>query len=221
LVAPNIIAIDGPVATGKSVVGQLLAQELDYQFLDTGTMYRAIAWLSFKKGLEPEDHEALEALAKTAKIDFSPDSRTVFINDKTVPLMNERSQIDKIVSIISMNPGVRKAMVENQRTIASTGSIVIVGRDIGTVVLPNAPLKLYFEAPLKERASRRYQEMIKQGHNISLFQVIDEISKRDKLDSERKHSPMRPATDAHVINTQGLTVNKVVSLIMNRIRLMA
>ena len=117
-----------------------------------------------------------------------------------------------------MHPGVRNAMVEHQRTIASTGSIVIVGRDIGTVVLPNAPLKLYFEAPLKERAYRRYQEMVKQGRDIGLDDVIEEISKRDKLDSERKHSPMRPACDAHVINTQGLSVAQVVSLVMEYIR---
>lgn len=218
MVVPNIIAIDGPVATGKSVVGQLLAQELDYQFLDTGTMYRAIAWLSFEQELEPEDSKSLEYLAENSRIYFSQDSRTVFINDQAVPLIDKRSQIDKIVSVISMHPGVRNAMVEHQRTIASTGSIVIVGRDIGTVVLPNAPLKLYFEAPLKERAYRRYQEMVKQGRDIGLDRVIEEISKRDKLDSERKHSPMRPAADAHVINTQGLSVAQVVSLIMEYIR---
>ena len=221
MVRPDIIARDGPVATGKSVVGQLLARELDYHFLDTGTMYRAIAWLSFTKGLDPENSESLTKLAENSKIDFSADSRTVFIDNHIVPLVNERNQIDRVVSVISMNPGVRKAMVKSQRAIASKGPIVIVGRDIGTVVLPNAPLKLYFEATLKKRASRRYQEMVKQGHNISLTQIINEISKRDKLDSERKHSPMRPDADAHVINTQGLSVAQVVSLIMNLIRLMS
>jgi cytidylate kinase len=214
---PNIIAIDGPVATGKSVVGRRLAQRLGYRFLDTGAMYRALTWLAIEQNIDPNDEASLVSLAESATITVGENGEQVFINGRLVPLEEQRLEIGKTVSLVAQVPGVRNAMVHQQRQIAREGKIVMAGRDIGTVVAPSAPLKLYFQASGQERTKRRYEELRARGHAVELDQVLEEMAARDRLDSERVHSPLRPARDAHLIDTEGLTVEQVVEKLMELI----
>ena len=213
----NIIAIDGPVATGKSVVGRLLAKRLGYRFLDSGAMYRAITWLAIDQGINVEDHDSVSMLSSSSTIELGQREGEVFINGHLVPLEGKRIEIDKKVSLIARLPKVREILVEQQQHLAEGGNIVIVGRDIGTVVVPNAAVKLYFHASTLERSKRRYQELLSRGHDVELDQVLDEIVTRDKLDSERVYSPLQPATDAHIIDTEGLDIKEVVENILKLI----
>ena len=206
---PTLIAIDGPVATGKSVVGRRLARNLRYRFLDTGAMYRAVTWLAMERGVDPEDEAALTDLATTACFRMSDQGDQVLVDGAVVPLEQHRTRIDRLVSVVSKAPGVREALVRKQRQIASEGSIVVAGRDIGTVVAPEAPVKLFFQASGRERAKRRYKELVENGKRIEFAQVLNDLEARDKLDSERADSPLRLALDAHVIDTDCLTVEQV------------
>ncbi len=205
----TLIAIDGAVATGKSVVGRLLARRLGYRFLDTGAMYRAVTWLAMERGVDPEDEAALTDLATTACFRMSDQGDQVLVDGAVVPLEQHRTRIDRLVSVVSKAPGVREALVRKQRQIASEGSIVVAGRDIGTVVAPEAPVKLFFQASGRERAKRRYKELVENGKRIEFAQVLNDLEARDKLDSERADSPLRLALDAHVIDTDCLTVEQV------------
>ena len=214
---PDIIAIDGPVATGKSVVGRLLAKRLGYRFLDSGAMYRALTWLAIDQGINVEDEGSLVVLSSSSTIGVGEGEDEVFINGKLVPLEEQRIEIDKKVSLVAQVPEVREALVHQQRQLAEGGRMVIVGRDIGTVVVPNAPLKLYFQASPLERSKRRYQELRARGHKVELDQVLEEMETRDKLDSERVHSPLIPADDAHLINTEELIIEQVVEKILKLI----
>ena len=215
---PDIIAIDGPAATGKSVIGRLLAERMGYRFLDTGTMYRAITWLAINQDINPRDEAALADLALRSDIQVDEKDARVFINGISLPLEDQRTEIDKKVSLVARVQGVRKAMVKQQQMLAAKGKIVVAGRDIGTVVVPNAPLKLYFQASAQERAKRRYQELRDLGHSAEFNQVLEELSARDKLDSERTHSPLRAAADAHIIDSEGLTIEQVLEKILALIR---
>ena len=207
---PSVIAIDGPVATGKTVVGRLLAQRLGYKFLDTGTMYRAITWLAMKQGIDLEDEESLVKLALNSNIQASDKESGVIISVTPATLEEHRTEIDKKISLVSKVQGVREALVKQQQMLAAEGGIVVAGRDIGTVVTPNAPVKLYFQASSRERAKRRHQELCSMGRPMEFAQVLEDLEARDKLDSERAHSPMHPADDAHVIDSEGMTIDDVV-----------
>jgi len=196
------------------VIGRLLAERMGYRFLDTGTMYRAITWLAMNQGINPQDEAALADLALRSDIQVDEKDARVLINGTSLPLEDQRKEIDKKVSLVARVQGVRKAMVKQQQTLAAKGKIVVAGRDIGTVVVPNAPLKLYFQASTQERAKRRYQELRDLGYPAEFNQVLEELSARDKLDSERTHSPLRPAADAHIIDSEGLTIEQVLEKIL-------
>lgn len=206
---PNLIAIDGAVATGKTVVGRSLAQRLGYRFLDTGAMYRAVTWLAMERGVHHEDEESLTDLASTACFRMSEGKDELLIDGKPLPLEENRARIDRLVSPVSKVPGVREALVRKQMEIASRGNIVVAGRDIGTVVAPQAPVKLFFQAGTFERARRRHRELLEMGKQIEYTQVLRDLVARDRIDSERTHSPLRPAADAHIINSDCLTVEQV------------
>ncbi len=210
---PHLIAIDGPVATGKSVVGRIVARKLRFRFLDTGAMYRALTWLALQRGVDIHDNAAPTPLARQHPVSVGKESQ-VSIDGRQVPLQEARTEIDKSVSFVARVPGVRDALVAQQRAIAGQGRIVMVGRDIGTVVAPNAPLKFYFQASPQERARRRWLELKQQGLDLDQRQVLDQLTARDKLDTERAHSPLRPADDAHIIDTDNLTVQQVVEVIL-------
>ncbi len=216
-VIADVIAIDGPVATGKTVVGLLLAERMGYRFLDTGTMYRAVTWLAMSQGVDLDDEDALADLARHAEIEVAGRDGRAMVNGSPAPLEERRAEIDKRVSLVARVPGVRTALVEKQRRMAEEGGIVLAGRDIGTVVAPDAPLKLYFQASAEERAKRRYEELRRAGHPVEFNRVLEETLARDKLDSERANSPLRPAADARLIDSEGLTVADVVERIMEMI----
>ena len=208
------IAIDGPVACGKSSVGRLLANKLGARFLDTGSMYRAMTWAAIQRGVVLEDEEALGRLASDVSIEVlfgGNGSMLVDGADITPHLRSE--EVEKGVSLVSKAIGVRGAMVAQQRAVAQEGPIVVVGRDIGTVVLPDATLKVYLDAPVRVRALRRHAERTSTGESPDIDQLTSQLSLRDQIDSERANSPLRVAEDSLVVDTDDLTVDEVVERI--------
>ncbi|MBI4301865.1 MAG: (d)CMP kinase, partial [Chloroflexi bacterium] len=194
---PSIIAIDGPVAAGKSAIGSLLAQKLGYRFLDTGVMYRALTWTALERRVNMEDEMALSQLAEEVKICLQPEggslSYSVFIDSKDVTAEIRQEKVEAQVSLVSRVAGVRRAMVAQQQAMAQGGKLVMAGRDIGTVVLPQADLKIYLVASAEERARRRHRELEARGENAHYQDILAEVKRRDKMDSERSISPLRPA----------------------------
>ncbi len=217
---PSIITIDGPVASGKSTIGHLLAQHLGYLYLDTGAMYRAVTWVARARGVPVEDEAAVTALAQSLHIDVVPptadDGRqyTVLADGEDVTWDIRRPEVDATVSIVSAWAGVRRAMVAQQRRIAAAGRVVMVGRDIGSVVLPDADLKLYLDASPQERARRRWLERQARGENVSYEEVLAMMLRRDEIDSHRSVSPLRVPEGAIVIDTTGLTVEEVMACVL-------
>ncbi len=218
---PSTITIDGPVASGKSTVGHLLARRLGYLYLDTGAMYRAVTWVALRRGVPVEDEAAVTALAETLHIDVvSPtadDGRqyTVLADGEDVTWEVRRPEVDASVSVVSAYPGVRRAMVAQQRRIAAGGRVVMVGRDIGSVVLPDAGLKLYLDASPEERARRRWLERRARGEDVSYEEVLAMMLRRDEIDSHRAVSPLRVPDGAVVIDTTGLSVEEVLAKVLS------
>ncbi|MBI4337767.1 MAG: (d)CMP kinase [Chloroflexi bacterium] len=214
---PLTIAIDGPVAAGKTVVGRLLAQHLGYSFLDTGLLYRAVTWVVLQKRISLEDAGALGWLAASANIQvagLASHEHRVLVDGQDVTPYLRRPEVEAAVSQVSAVPAVRRALLPQQRAIAQLGGVVLAGRDIGTVVLPDADLKVFLEASPAERARRRLQELEAKGQGGSVTAVQKEVERRDRLDAERATSPLVPAPDAHRINTDGLNVEQVVERIL-------
>ncbi|MEW6232103.1 MAG: (d)CMP kinase [Chloroflexota bacterium] len=216
---PSAITIDGPAAAGKSVLGEKLAQRLDYLYFDTGVMYRAITWLALQRQIDVADEVALTRLAETVRIGVArpevDDGRqyTVSVDSLDITWEIRRPEVDQNVSAVSAYEGVRRAMAAQQRAIGIRGQVVMVGRDIGTVVLPEADLKLYLTASPEERARRRWKEIQARGQEAGYQQVLEDMRRRDKIDSEREIAPLRPAADAVVINNDHLTVEEEVRLV--------
>jgi cytidylate kinase len=213
---PQLIAIDGPVAVGKSSVGSLLAKRLGYIFFDTGMIYRAFTWKVLKSGISPEDEQKLCQLANMTKFDFVPPKEgnlSFLVDGEDVSAKLLSPAIEELVPLIAKVAGVRQAMVSKQRKLAQRGKVVMAGRDIGTVVLPWAELKIFLTAPTEERARRRYKELLKRGENSSLEIVLADLKKRDEMDINRTISPLKPAEDAIIINTENLSLEQVVDKI--------
>ena len=211
---PCLITIDGPVAVGKSTIGQLLAQRLGYSFVDTGAMYRALTWKALRLGIDLEDEDKLSHLGATTKIEFgSKKGRGVFIDGEDVSDKIRSPGVEWGVSLVSKVAGVRQVMVTKQREMARKGKVVMVGRDIGTVVLPEAELKIFLTAPPEERARRRYRELLNQGNEADYDAILTDLKRRDEIDSQRAISPLQPAAEAKIINTEGLTPKQVVQKI--------
>lgn len=217
--SPQIIAIDGPAASGKSTVGAELANRLGYLCLDTGIMYRAVTWQALAEGLDPEDETAITRLAQNIEIDVQPGSVSdgrafdVLINHQDHTWDIRSPEVNQQVSLVSSYPGVRHAMTIQQRKIAGRGRIVMLGRDIGTVVLPDADLKIYLDASLKVRAKRRFEEEKARGSCVTYQEVVSSLKRRDKIDSSRKFAPLKIAADAVVINTDNMSAAQVVEYI--------
>jgi cytidylate kinase len=216
---PSTIAIDGPAAAGKSTIGWELANRLEYLFLDTGVMYRAVTWAALVEGLEITDEAAISALAGRLQIDIQPptveDGRqnTVLVDDQDITWAIRRADVEAGVSPVSAYSGVRKAMVKQQRRIGTRGRVVMVGRDIGTIVLPGADLKLYLDAQTHARAARRHRELVKRGEEADYAKVLTSMARRDDIDSKRKISPLQPAADAIIIDTSDLTADQVLRMV--------
>ncbi len=212
---PTVIAIDGAVATGKTSLGKMLSKNLEYRFLDTGIMYRALTWLALEKELAIEDEARLGHLARDTVIRLKDHiDNVVLIDGQEVGDELRQPKVDRAVSLVAKVADVRVALVEQQREIAKAGGIVAVGRDVGTVVLPDADLKLFLRASVDERARRRYTELDCQGYSVEYDQVLKDLRERDKLDTSRSHSPLRPAEDAIHLDTDGLSLDQVMDNIM-------
>ena len=217
---PSIITIDGPAASGKSTIGRKLADSLGYLFFDTGIMYRAVTWMALKYDMNLQDESAITQLAEKAQIDIRPSSKDdgracdVIIADKDVTWDMRSGDVESSVSIISAYAGVRKALSEQQRKIGLRGKVVMVGRDIGTVVLPEADLKIYLDASAEERAKRRYDEIIVRGEKADYDEILKKMIERDHLDSTRAVAPLRPADDAVIINTDKPNADEVFARVL-------
>ena len=213
----NVITIDGPVAAGKTVVGRELARTLGFTYLDTGIMYRAVTWLALNKGVAIGDETLLGSLAHDNPIELVEDnSEQVSVAGNILGLELREANVDQNVSIISKAGPVRTELVAQQRKIAAKSKIVMIGRDIGTVVLPDADLKIYLTASPETRAKRRWQEMQDRGETTELMTVLTQTIKRDEIDSGRANSPLKPADDAWHINTDGLSIQQLVKQIVDR-----
>jgi cytidylate kinase len=213
---PQLIAIDGPVAVGKSSVGSLLAKKLAYIFFDTGMIYRAFTWKVLKSSISPEDERKLCQLANTTKFDFVPSKEgklSFLVDGEDVSSKLLSPEIEELVPLIAKVAGVRQAMVSEQRRLAQRGKVVMAGRDIGTVVLPWAELKIFLTASTEERAKRRYKELLKRRENSSLEIVLADLKKRDEMDIHRTISPLKPAEDAIIIDTENFSLEQVVDKI--------
>lgn len=211
---PQLIAIDGPVAVGKSSVGSLLARRLGYVFFDTGMVYRAFTWKVLKSGIPPGDEEKLCQLVNTTKFDFVPIKSgwylSPLIDDEDISSKVLCPEIEEQVSLTSKIAGVRQALVLEQRRLAQRGKLVMAGRDIGTVVLPWAELKIFLTASTEERARRRYKELLERGENTSLETVLADLKRRDEIDTHRPISPLKPAEDAIIIDTENFSLEQVI-----------
>lgn len=220
----SIIALDGPAASGKSTVARRLAEDLGYLYFDTGVMYRAITWLGLQNGLNLHDESVLTELAQHAQMDVRPPSRSdgrgydVLVNGEDVTWQIRSPEVDSNVSIVAAHPGVRKALTAQQRRIGLRGRVVMVGRDIGTVVLPEADLKIYLDASAEERARRRCAEQQARGEQSDYEAVLQAMRRRDQIDSTRAVAPLRPADDAVCLNSDGLNVEQVLAQIHARLR---
>ena len=217
---PSIIAIDGPAASGKSTIGKRLADELDYLFFDTGLMYRAITWLALQRDLKLSDEAAITALAESLPIEVQPPSQAdgrpcdVIVEGVDITWETRRPEVDANVSVISAYPGVRRALSAQQRRIGQRGKVVMVGRDIGTVVLPDADLKIYLDATAEERARRRYDETLARGESADYNEILAKVIERDRIDSTRDVAPLKIADDAIVIDSDNLTAEEVFQQIL-------
>ena len=220
---PRTIAIDGPAGAGKSTIGALVAERLGYLYLDTGAMYRAVALAAQRKTIDPDDAARLAALAGGVRITIGPpttqDGRayTVLLDGSDVTWEIRSAEIDRIVSQVARVSGVRDAMVAQQRALAGKGRVVMVGRDIGTVVLPNADKKIFLTASAGERARRREEELASRGERRPRQDLLNEILRRDRLDTEREVSPLKAADDAVVVQTDGLSVKEALERVLGAI----
>lgn len=211
----KIIAIDGPAASGKSTVGKKLAEWLGYLYLDTGVMYRAVTLEALRRRIDFNHEEKISQLAQEIDIDVTLPSIEngrscdVLVNGDDVTKEIHQPEVDEHVSVVSAYPDVRTALTDQQRRIGLRGEVVMVGRDIGTVVLPEADLKIYLDASVEERARRRYLEYLRRGEEESLYEIKQSMRTRDRIDSTREIAPLRPADDAIVIQTDDLTVEEV------------
>jgi CMP/dCMP kinase len=222
--APSIIALDGPAASGKSTLGRRLADSLGYLFFDTGGMYRAITWIALQRHMDLRDEAAITDLAENAQIDIRPPSKNdgracdVIIEGKDVTWEMRTEDVDANVSVVSAYAGVRKALSGQQRRIGMRGRVVMVGRDIGTVVLPEADLKVYLVASAEERAKRRYEEMVDRGEDADYDEILKKVIERDHIDSTRAVAPLRPAEDAVIVDSDKMNADEVFERMMDLCR---
>ncbi len=212
---PKTIAIDGPAASGKTTLGRRLADYLGYLFVDTGVMYRAVTWAALQRGIDIHDEARVTALAEEIQIDILPPSQNdgrfydVRMDHQDITWEIRNPQVEAAVSIVSAYPGVRRALTAQQRRIGLRGRVVMVGRDIGTVVLPEAELKIYLDASAEERARRRFAELQARGEVADYDTILQKVRERDQLDSTRQVAPLQAAPDAIHIDSDGLTAEEV------------
>ncbi len=211
----SIIAIDGPAASGKSTLAFRLARALGYLYFDTGLMYRAVTWLALNRKIEIKNEAAVTALAEEIPIEVSApslaDGRScdVVVDGRDITWDIRKPEVEAQVSAVSAYAGVRNALTLQQRRIGLRGRVVMVGRDIGTVVLPDADLKIYLDASAEERARRRHQEILAHGRDASYEEILAKVIERDRVDTNRIIAPLKPADDAIILDSDQLDADKV------------
>lgn len=221
---PRLIAIDGPAASGKSALAELLAERLDYFYLDTGLMYRAVTNGALEQQIPIADEPAVTELAATMQINVLPESGgtskhcKVTVDGREVSSRLHRPEVDRNVSAVAAYAGVRQAMTEQQRRIAERDCIVMAGRDIGTVVLPDADCKIFLTASVDARARRRMADRLARGEQVTLQEMRLEIMRRDEIDSSRTVAPLRAAEDATYLDNSDLTLEETVKRALEIIR---
>lgn len=216
-----IVAIDGPSGAGKSTVSREVARRLGYVYLDTGAMYRVVGWLARERGVDPDDGPALAAIADGVRIGFEPKpegGQRVTADGRDVTQEIRAEDIGQWASRVSAKPEVRERLVALQRAIGAEGGVVVEGRDIGTVVFPDAERKFFLEASAEARGERRWKELRARGAGPELAAVVEEMRARDVRDSSRAHAPLRCAADAERIDSTALSVEEVIALILSRVR---
>ena len=212
-----LIAIDGPVGAGKSTVAKITAKKLNIIYVDTGAMYRAVGLYVTRKGLDTKKSEDVNSVLGEINLDvkLSNEGQMIYLNGEDVTKLIRTPEISMAGSNVSAIPEVRVKLVDMQRKLAETKSVIMDGRDIGTVVLPNATTKIYLNAELDERADRRYKELIKKGQDVTFEDVKADIVKRDTNDMSRAVSPLKKADDAIELDTTGLTLEEVVDKVID------
>ena len=208
------VAIDGPAAAGKSTVAKKVAAILNYTYVDTGAMYRAFTWAVLQRGLDPNDEKASCSIIPDVTMDLLEDGR-VFCNDTDVTRAIREPLVSSNVSYIASYKDIRLALVELQRKLTESKSVVMDGRDIGTYVLPDADVKIFQIASVETRAKRRYDENILKGIPTSMDDVIEDVKRRDYIDSHRAFAPLKPAADSIELDTSDLNIEQVVDAILN------
>jgi cytidylate kinase len=217
------IAIDGPAASGKSTLGAALAQRLGYTYFDSGVVYRAVTWLALRRGADVHDQRRLVELAREMDIQVRPPDRddgrqaTILLDGEDVTWALRSPAVDRNVSAVSALPRVRQALTERLRAMAAAGGIVMVGRDIGTVVLPDADLKIYLTAGVEERARRRHDEIAARGETADFDALLADLRRRDTIDSGRAAAPLRPAHDAIHLSSDGRAVEDEVEIVLRHL----
>ena len=213
------VAIDGPAASGKSTIAGILAERLGYLYIDTGVMYRAVTWVALERGIPIEDELAVTQLAETLRIEVSPPTQddgrqyTVYADGVDITWAIRSPVVNQHVSPVSAYWGVRRALTEQQRRIGAHGRVIMVGRDIGTVVLPEAQVKVYLDATVEERARRRHLEDLARGQDSGYEVVLDDLKRRDGIDSSRQEAPLSVAPDAAFIVSTGMSIKEVVAAV--------
>lgn len=210
------IAIDGPAGAGKSTVAQKVAGQLEYVYIDTGSMYRALAWAVLDHQIAIDDEAAVSSLLKENEIQLVRDQgqQHVYWNDSDVTSLIRTSEVSQYASIVASYASVRELMLQLQRNLAKQGNVVMDGRDIGTHVLPDAEVKIFLTASIKERADRRWKELLAKGQETDLAELEKEIAERDERDMSREVAPLRQADDAVLVDTTGMTIDQVVNQIL-------
>ena len=217
------VAIDGPAGSGKTTVARALARRLDVLYLDTGAMYRALALVALRAAADPADEAAMLELARERPIHVTLDREAplgfrVFAGDDELGSELLGNDVSGIVSLVAAHPRVRDLMVERQRAIAAQGPVIMAGRDIGTVVLPDAPLKIFLTATVEERVARRRSELAERGVFVDAATLREEIERRDRIDETRAVAPLRAADDAVEIDSSGMTIDAVVERIAGLVK---
>lgn len=212
-----VITIDGPAGSGKSTVAKLLALRLGYLYLDTGTLYRAVAWKVRQAGIDPSDGRAIAALISTTTITVQPDAEHIHVRLDGQGMTEElrTPEISRIASLVAAIPAVRERLLPVQQRMGAAGGVVAEGRDLGTQVFPRAQVKFFLEAAQDVRAARRHREFMASGHRIPLAQTRQELETRDARDRSRDMAPLVPASDATVIDTSALGVDEVVTRMLD------
>jgi len=215
----EVIAVDGPAGSGKSTVSKELAKRLDWDYIDTGAMYRCLCLKALQSSISVEDEDSLVDLLNdtTMRMSFKDDGLKVFMDGEDVSKDIRRNRVNQQVSKVAALPGVREKLVEKQQALGEEGKVIMDGRDIGTVVFPQARYKFYLDATLDIRAQRRYNELQQASEDVSFNSVVEEIEERDATDRGRASGPLKPAEDACIIDTSDFTIEEVVEKIMEKI----